>query len=324
MAVRMAKVWQILSSTLAGVFIGAGGTYVTLTRDLGASPPIPVVATAPPADSLGLARLETLLAAAEPAERAAVLETPETFANFVAQEATNQSILRAAYAKAVDHGPGVATLMVRAAQRVLAETYLGEVLRSRVASEGPSDADLRVYYDANPERFQVGERVHLWQIFLPATTSTERLNAQALGRRLLEDLLSAKADFAALATRHSLHPQSRLNGGYMGLHAYTELKPEIRQAVENATPGKPAGPVESADGVHLVLRGDSVPASQIAFEDAAPRIRELLRRERAAEARRTAVEEIAAEHPIDYDREALETWRETLRTRTTENPPASP
>lgn len=322
----MVKVWQILSSALVGVVIGAGGTYSGLTGGVIPSPsPSPPAspAMAPPG-TLDLARLEPLVAAVDPAARAALLESATSFADFVAQEATNQSVLRAAYAHAVDRGPVVSTLMSRAAQRVLVEAYLGEVLRSRVPDADPAEEEVQRYYDANTERFQVGERVHLWQIFLPASTSTERLNAQALGRQLLEDLLAGKAAFGDLATRHSLHPQSRLNGGYMGLIAYTDLKPEIRQAVENATPGKPVGPIESADGVHIVLRGESVPASRIGFEEAAPRIRELLARERLAEARRAAVAEIAAEHPIEFDRDALEQWRETLKTRATEGVPAAP
>lgn len=315
----MVKAWQILSSALVGAAIGVGGTYLGLVRGDVAGLPLAVPGGVPsalaPAATLDLARLEALVAAAEPSERASLLATDESFSAFVAQEATNQSVLRAAYAKAVDRNPVVSTLMSRAAQRVLVEAYLGEVLRDRVPAGNPTDAELRAYYEAHAERFQIGERVHLWQIFLPATTSTERLNAQALCRQLLEELLSGKSDFGSLAARHSLHPQSRLNGGYMGLIAYDDLKPGIRQAVENAQPGKPSGPIESADGVHIVLRGDSVPASRIPFDEAAPRIGELLVRERLAEARRVAVDEIVAEHPVSYDKALLGSWRETLAAR---------
>jgi peptidylprolyl isomerase len=306
--------------------LGAGALYLSYPPAGGAT-----VAAAsatldgtPPAAVLGLPELKQLLGSAESQERAQILASDESFTAFIEQEARNQAVLIAAYAQAVDHSDAVQTLMRRAAQRVLVEAYLNEVLRAQQATFEVTAEEAQKFYTDHPDQFRIPERVHLWQIFLPATSSTERQNAQALGRELLESLLSGKADFADLAQRHSGHPQSRLNGGYMGLIPVTELKPEIRKAIDGVAPGKRIGPVESAEGYHLLQRGTTVAGDQLSFEDAEPQVREYLRRQKMTAARAAAVAKMVATHPVSFAREQLPAWRAALQKSTLEGPTTAP
>ncbi|MGD9601110.1 MAG: peptidyl-prolyl cis-trans isomerase [Gammaproteobacteria bacterium] len=307
---------------LTGLVIGSAGTSFVLVGSDGTIPAVPSATVMAPPQALTQDAIEALLQGAEPAERARLLASDEAFAEFVEQEARNQAIVRSAYAKALDADPAVAVLMRRAGQRVLAEAHLREIIAAQGAALAPTPEQARAYYEAHPDEFRLPERVHLWQIFLPATSSTERQNAQALGRQLLEKLLAGEADLATLAARHSGHPQSRLNGGYMGLIPLPDLKPEIRQAVENIAPGELSGPVETADGFHVIRRGEAVPGTHLPFEESAPRIETFLRRQALAEARAAAVARAVEEHPVTFDTANLPAWRSALRQKFPDAPVA--
>ncbi len=296
---------------LLGAGLAVGAMSTRMTGGALALSDLPLVAR-PPAKTLELPQLERLIGAADTAERARILESADSFKAFVEQEAQNQAVLLSAYAQAADREPAAQTLMSRAAQRVLVESYLGGILRGKMAASTPTSEEARAFYAGHPAQFQIPERVHLWQIFLPATSDTERQNAQALGRQLMESLVSGKASLAELAQRHSGHPQSRLNGGYMGLVRLAELKPEIRLAIEGVPAGKYIGPVESAEGYHLLQRGSSVAGSKLEFAEAEPQVIEYLRRQAADDIRRQAVQQMVETYPITFEHEKLAEWRTKL------------
>ncbi len=296
---------------LLGAALGVGAMSTRMVSGDRALADSPLGVTAP-AKVLELTQLKRLIGVADATERSRILESADSFKAFVEQEAQNQSVLISAYAQAADREPAAQTLMNRAAQRVLVESYLGEILRSKMAASTPSAEEARAFYTEHPEQFQIPERVHLWQIFLPATSDTERQNAQALGRQLMESLVSGKDSMAELAQRHSGHPASRLNGGYMGLLSLAELKPEIRVAIEGVSTGKYVGPVESAEGYHLLQRGTAVAGSKLEFTAAESQVLEYLRRQVADEVRRQAVQQMVATYPVTFETDHLADWRTKL------------
>jgi parvulin-like peptidyl-prolyl isomerase len=306
---------------LLGAGLGAGAMSARMTGGDSALSDTPLMATAP-AKALELPQLERLIGVADATERSRILESAESFKAFVEQEAQNQSVLISAYAQAADREPAAQTLMGRAAQRVLVESYLGQILRSKMVASTPTAEKARAFYTEHPEQFQIPERVHLWQIFLPATSDTERQNAQALGRQLMEALVGGKESMAELAQRHSGHPPSGLNGGYMGLLSLAELKPEIRVAIEGVPAGKFVGPVESAEGYHLLQRGTSVAGSTLEFAAAEPQVMEYLRRQVADDARRQAVQQMVATYPVTFASEKLAEWRTKLMQMNVTGAPA--
>ena len=302
--------WGLCSLLSAG--LGAGAMYMNVAAVEQVIPTLIGAAGKAPARRLDLPQLEPLVGLADATERSSLLASDESFAAFVEVEARNQSVLISAYAQAADRNDSVQTLMKRAAQRVLVESYLNEILRAKLPAETPTDAAARAFYADHPDQFLIPERVHLWQIFLPATSGTERQNAKALGRQLMETLVSGKATFGELALLHSGHPQSRFNGGYMGLIPRAELKPEVRTAIEGIPVGKFVGPVESAEGYHLLQRGSVVEGAKLDFAEAEPQVREYLRRQTAAEIRTRAVQEMVETYPVDFDRGKVSEWRAKL------------
>ncbi|MBI2802298.1 MAG: peptidylprolyl isomerase [Gammaproteobacteria bacterium] len=311
-----------LPSWLQLIVIGALGALtgvgVTLWR-LNALPAVlhqplnAVVSTEPSTvDAIDIDYVRELLTLLAPADRNRILETDDSLLAFVAQEARNQAALSAAYAAHAERSAPVRRIMERAGQRVLIEAFMQDVMRQNLDSKYPTEADQQTFYSNNPAQFRVPDRFALWQIFIPATTAAERTKAQALARRLLEQLLSGKQDFATLATQYSGHEPSRLNGGYMGLVGLADLKPEVRAAVEGAPPDKLLGPLATNEGFHLVKRGPTVAGKLLEFEQVKDRIVRYLQQTARLDVMRQALDKMLVLHPVKFATADIAAWRTEL------------
>jgi hypothetical protein len=252
----------LLLGALLIVAGGLGQRYL-----LGTAPAVPAPATeAKPATPMpardaapGLdgKLLGEVLAIVDAPRRGEILASAEVFKRFVHQEALNQAVLKAAYANQADVNPQIKTLMERAGQRVLVETYLNQVVRANLDAKFPSDAEVREAYDKNPDAFRVPERVHLWQIFIPLDGRADDKAVKAAwsrANRVADELRNNKGDFGALARQYSAHEASRLNDGYMGLLKSAELLPPIAEALKKLKPGQVSEPIASETGLHVLKR----------------------------------------------------------------------
>jgi peptidylprolyl isomerase len=263
--------------------------------------------------------IEELLSVIDPRKRAEILGTAENFSAFVEQEEANQSVIAAAYANGANQNEAIKTLMERAGQRVLAEVYLNQVVRSNLDPDFPSEEQVREAYEKNPDAFVVPQRLHIWQIFLPLSEEAdeaERQVAWETADRLALQIRSGKADFGAMAQQYSRHEASRLNDGYMGLLKVSELLPPIAEAVEKLTENETSTPIATATGVHIIKRGATVEGGKVEFDRVQAKIRERLLREAAVKVRRAAVEKISETYPVAPIEGDLESLRATLETGT--------
>ncbi|MDA0821566.1 MAG: hypothetical protein O3C28_03975 [Proteobacteria bacterium] len=90
--------------------------------------------------------IRQLLAFMDEARRTAILNSEEEFNAFVEQERANQAVLVAANANQAHVDESVSTLMERAAQKVLATAYLGQVVQRNLDSAFPNEVQSREYY----------------------------------------------------------------------------------------------------------------------------------------------------------------------------------
>lgn len=298
--------------------LAAGWAAATLWRAPATVPLAAPAAGAAQAARLDAAVVEASLARLPPARRQAVLDDAAVFAAFVEQRGRQQVLAEAATAAGLPARAAVSAELREVTVEVLAARYLEqEAPASAVAA--PEAAAVEAFYRDQQARFRVPDRLPVWQIFIPATAGDEAAQAaaRARARQALEDLLSGRKTFAELAASTSAHAPSRLNGGFMGLLAPEELKPEVRQALLNAPQGKPVGPVETADGFHVVQRGALVPGGVPPLDEVRPRIEAWLR-EQALAARRAEVLAAAARvHPLTVEATDLEAWRARLREAAT-------
>ncbi|MBI4693305.1 MAG: peptidyl-prolyl cis-trans isomerase [Gammaproteobacteria bacterium] len=293
---------------LAGA--AAGATTAAAPPPVAPDPAKPV-----PVKSIELEALQKLLALLDKPSRDFLLASDEKFSQFVQQEAKNQSVLAAAYANDVERNEPVRLLMQRASQKALVEAYMADIVRRNLDPKFPSDAQIQEFYDKNPEAFRIPDRVHLWQVFIPAdesATKSEQAAAKALATQVAEALRKGKSDIAAQALKYSRHNESRLNGGYMGLLRRDELLPPVREAVQKADAGDIVGPVRTPAGFHVLKRGETVPGTSLGLEEARPRVVAQLKREAALKIRQAAVDKVAQTYPVSVDATALASWRKSL------------
>jgi parvulin-like peptidyl-prolyl isomerase len=268
------------------------------------------------APALDARLLGEVLSIIDAPRRNEILNSADVFKQFVHQETLNQAVLKAAYANKADENGQIKTVMERAAQRVLVESYLNQVVRVNLDPKFPSDSQVREAYDKNPDAFRVPERVHLWQIFIPLGPSAadkEVKAAWARANRVSDELRSGKGDFAALAKQYSAHEASRVNDGYMGLLKSADLLPPIAEALKKLKAGQVSEPIASESGLHILKRGATVEAEMLDFERVREQLRARMVQEAMAKVRQAAIEKIEKEYPVEAPAEAaLESWRQDL------------
>lgn len=265
-----------------------------------------------PSREIDSASVQRILLQLDAPTRQAVLESATAFRQIAEAEAQRRSVVNAAIDTGFESGEAVQTLMARAAERVLGETYLAQVVSGNLDPNFPSDEQLKAWFAENAARFGMPERRHLWQIFLAvpvdAGAETEaRVRAEAA--RLAKAGASDLEAFQALALEHSQHAQSQVNRGYMGLLPGERLKPELREAVSVLKAGEVSAPLRSAAGFHVVRSGESVPAFAPSLEEVTAEARAAMRQEARIAIRNAALAQIRESYPVVLDDTLLETWR---------------
>lgn len=161
------------------------------------------------------------------------------------------------------------------------EKYLDEKYNTAV-----SDAEVRAYYDENPERFRAPEEVHAAHILLPLARNAppdevkeKKKSALKLARRAQKE----GADFAALAKEHSTGPRAD-KGGDLGWFAERQMVPEFSHAAFKLEAGEVSDPVRSSHGLHIIKVYEKRPERIRPPEEAAPEIRSSLERARKRDA----------------------------------------
>lgn len=158
-----------------------------------------------------------------------------------------------------------------------------------------SEAELREFFESNPERFRVPERVTFEQRFFSPKARGERAGADAeAALRALRGGADA-ADFGdstPLRGRFESAPRDQVR--VLFGEAMTE-------AVFAAEPGRWIGPFESDFGVHLV-RLEAHEASRLPdFGEIEDEVREQFAAERRARANARAFAEIRAHYAVDVE-----------------------
>jgi parvulin-like peptidyl-prolyl isomerase len=319
------RILAIIGAVLLGallIFVGAfGARWFMLPENGGGTPAVEPVASnaAGGADSvpttLDLESIRELLAVIDANRRRQILDSRETFEQFVRQETVNQSVLTAAYANGANENEAIGVLMERAARRILAEAYLNQVVRLNLDPGFPSDEQVREAYENNQDAFRVPERMHLWQIFIPLENGASDDDIKAawkLADRIAADLRAGKADFAAMAKEHSGHEASRVNDGYMGLIKVAELLPAVAEAAQKLEVNGISPPIATETGLHILRKGATVASELVDFDSVRGTIRERLQREAAQKVRQAAVQKISEEFPVSAPESDLESWRGSL------------
>ncbi len=260
--------------------------------------------------------IQRILANLDVNQRTALLTSQEAFQNFINQEANNLSVLTAAISDKMDENVNTRFLMQRGAQSILRESYVGDLINSKLPADFPTDEQVKEYYEQNESQFVIGERVHVWQVFLSTEGADEAAQAQIRkqAERIARELASGELDFDAAVKQYSEHAQSKVNGGYMGLLSVSELKPALRESILNLSEGKTSQAVQGDAGFHIFKRGARLVEQDVAFDQINAQIRQLLIKQARAQLRKAIFEQAQETYPQTLTELTVEEWRLRLST----------
>jgi peptidyl-prolyl cis-trans isomerase SurA len=115
------------------------------------------------------------------------------------------------------------------------------------------EKEVRAYYDRNLKEFSLPEEVRVRHLFLKLPEKSTTAQATALRERAetLYRRVSAGSDFVQLIREHSDGPTARQDGD-LGFLQRGHAIPEIEEAARTLKPGQFAGPIQTADGFHII------------------------------------------------------------------------
>lgn len=263
-----------------------------------AEPQSPTADTPAPAERVSAGELAAIIGVLEPEQRQPLLAEQGRLDQFVENELAGRAVLRAARDNGMDQVPAIALAMERARDRVLMEAYLNQLERQNLDPDFPSEEQLSAYYEDNAGRFATPEQVQLWQVYLPVAPGEQDSEVAEMAARLSAQLSAGELDFAQAASEHSAHQASRLRGGYMGLMRVDGLLPEVAGTLATLEEGQVSAPVKTADGYHILKRGDRVASQPLAYEDVRDEIRSAVLKEGKRRLRAGLVERIREAYPV--------------------------
>jgi len=145
------------------------------------------------------------------------------------------------------------------------EGIRNNLLRARVVARAigttvlVTEADLKEYYDANPDQFK-SEEFRLQQIFI----SSRREDAPARGQAAFNQLQQGKS-FEEVAKEFSDDP-SGARGGDIGFVKKEELLPELLQAISILMPGTSSHPIVTSFGYHIIKLVETRKSEAVPFD----------------------------------------------------------
>jgi peptidyl-prolyl cis-trans isomerase C len=131
---------------------------------------------------------------------------------------------------------------------------LADMAIESAVAEQETDEKMRAWYNDHQVRF-AGEQIHLSHILV---------KDEAEAKDVMK-ALAGGADFASLAATKSLDTNSKIKGGELGWFSKKEMGGPLGAAAFAAQVGKPAGPIQSPYGYHVILVTEK--RNQAPYED---------------------------------------------------------
>ncbi|MBX7255803.1 MAG: peptidylprolyl isomerase [Candidatus Hydrogenedentes bacterium] len=149
-------------------------------------------------------------------------------------------------------GETLSDLRNRLRKQMLARTMAIRKTKEFDTSVTVTESEVAQYYQDHMDEFKHPERVHAYQIFLPANSEPE---TRAKVKAHLEELRSeidAGSDFEELANQYSKAPGSE-DGGLIGWVERGDLVHQLEDTVFGLKPGQLSEIVETDGGFHLLM-----------------------------------------------------------------------
>ena len=155
---------------------------------------------------------------------------------------------------------------------------ISKMMEAEMATQAPpADAQIREFYDKNPEKFKQDEAIRashiLFRVPENADAATKK-KAMDEAQSVLKQARSG-ADFAELAKKHSADGSAQ-QGGDLNFFSRGQMVPAFDQAAFALKPGEISDIVTTQFGYHIIKLTERRAASTVPFEQVSVRIKEYL------------------------------------------------
>jgi peptidyl-prolyl cis-trans isomerase C len=155
---------------------------------------------------------------------------------------------------------------------------INKMVEAEVATQPPpTDAQVRDFYDKNPDKFKQDEAVRASHILFRVEENADAATKKKVMDEAQGVLKQARggADFAELAKKHSADG-SAAQGGDLNFFTRGQMVPPFDQAAFAMKPGEISDIVTTQFGYHIIKVTERRPPSTVPFEQVSERIKEFL------------------------------------------------
>jgi len=156
--------------------------------------------------------------------------------------------------------------------RVRDTILVRRVLGHEMGSLPITEEELRQLYERHKDSFMVGERVQLEHLVVAVSGQGSDRGAKRAQLERLAAAARADGNFTALVAAEVA--AGRGSGGDLGEVMVSDLRPEVRSAVEKLSEGEISAPFESSLGIHIARLVKRLPAAPKPFESVVDQLRD--------------------------------------------------
>ncbi|MDZ4742751.1 MAG: peptidylprolyl isomerase [Verrucomicrobiota bacterium] len=172
----------------------------------------------------------------------------------------------------------------------------------------PTPAEIQAFYDQNKDRFTRPDMVEARHILILVPEGSDA-TVKAAKKKIAEDALARVKkgeDFAVVAAAVSEDPGSKTKGGDLGLFGRKQMVPEFEEVAFSAKTGEVSKVFETPYGYHFLKVTDKKPAGTVAFQEAAPQVKQYLINMKRAQELQTFLQKLEKDANIAYKIAATE------------------
>ena len=178
---------------------------------------------------------------------------------------------------------------------------INKLMEGEVASlPEATDAQVREFYDKNPDKFKQDETVRASHILIPVDAKAD--DAARKAARAKADAIARKAkggeDFAQLARENS-SDGSAANGGDLGPMRRGQTVANFDKALFAMQPGQISDVVDTEFGFHIIKVTEKTPPSTVPFEQVSPRIRDFLTEQQKQDKAQAFIEALKKKYKVE-------------------------
>lgn len=178
---------------------------------------------------------------------------------------------------------------------------ISKMMNAQVASApAASDADVKAFYEKNPDKFKRGESVRASHILIRVSDKAPDEEKQKARARIDAVLKRARAgeDFAVLAREHS-QDGSAAQGGDLNYFVKGQMVQAFDQAAFSLKPNEISDVVTTEFGYHIIKVVDHKAAGTVPFEEVADSVKKFLTEQKKQETAQGFINQVKQKAKIE-------------------------